>query len=70
MVVRRRGGGRGLLFFIYLIFGLYFINFGLNFIKIPETFATVNKWVVFIGGALLIFSAIRHLVTRRHGYYN
>ena len=70
MITRRRsgGGGRGALFLLYLIFGLYFLNFGLNFIKIPESFDTINKWIIFVGGGLIVFSALRHLVTRRHYY--
>lgn len=69
MVRRGGGGGRKLLFFVSLIFGLYFLNAGLNFIKIPETFVSINKWIIFAGGILLIFSAIRHLATRRYNYY-
>jgi hypothetical protein len=69
MITRGRGNYRGLWFFLYLIFGLYLLNVGLNFIEIPASFATANKWIVFVGGGLLIFSAIRHLATRRYGYY-
>jgi len=66
MVRVERRGGRSTLFLLYLIFGLYFLNFGLNFIKIPEAFATINKWIIFAGGILLIFSAIRYLRARRY----
>lgn len=69
MVMRGRGGGRALWFFIYLIFGLYLLNVALNFIKIPAGFATISKWIIFAGGGLLIFSAVRHLVSRRYSYY-
>ena len=59
-------GGRGALFLLYLIFGLYFLNFGLNFIEIPESFDNINKWIIFAGGVLIIFSALRHLMKKRH----
>jgi hypothetical protein len=59
-----RGGG-GLFFIIYLLLGLYFLNFGLNFVKIPEAFSKINNWIIFAGGVLLIFGAIRFLMTRR-----
>lgn len=66
MITRRRGGGRGLLFFVYLILGLYFLNFGLNFVTIPPSFVPISNWIVFVGGIFLIFSAIKHLMARRY----
>jgi hypothetical protein len=70
-MVMRRGNGRAFWFFVYLIFGLYLLNVALNFISLPTSanFITINKWIIFVGGGLLIFSAIRHLLTRRYGYY-
>jgi cytochrome c biogenesis protein CcdA len=44
----------GILFFASLIVGLYFLNLGFNFITIPETFSSMNKWMNVIGGILLI----------------
>ena len=57
--------GRFILFIVYLIFALYFLNFGLGFISMPESFATVDKWIIAIGGILLIAGAINHLRVRR-----
>jgi len=68
-MVVRRGNYRGLWFFIYALFGVYLLNIGLEFVKIPVSFATASKWIIFVGGGLLIFSAIRFLLTRRYGYY-
>ena len=68
-MVVRRGNYRGLWFFIYALFGVYLLNIGLEFVKIPDSFATASKWIIFVGGGLLIFSAIRSLLTRRYGYY-
>jgi hypothetical protein len=67
-MIRRRGDGRILWFFVYALFGVYLLNVALNFIKIPASFAPVSKWIIFIGGGLLIFSAIRFLVRRRYVY--
>jgi hypothetical protein len=67
-MIRRRGGGTTLLFLICLILGLYFINFGFNFIKIPVFFLTIDKWIIFAGGVLLIISGINFLRNRRYGY--
>jgi len=44
----------GILFFASLIVGLYFLNLGLNFITIPESFSSANKWINILGGILLI----------------
>ena len=65
MVRKERGGGKTL-FLVYLILGVYFLNYGLNFVKIPDSFASINKWIVFAGGIFLIFSSIKHLMARRY----
>jgi cytochrome c biogenesis protein CcdA len=56
-----RGGGAFLFFLVYLVLGLYFINFGINFIKIPTFFTSIDKWIIFAGGILLIFGGINSL---------
>jgi hypothetical protein len=61
-------GGSGLIFFIDLILGLYFLNFGINFITLPETFSSVSKWIIFVGGIFLILGGIKYLTARRYGY--
>jgi len=58
-------GGFFAIFVIYLVFGLYFLNTQLNFIKIPETFAKGDLWIIFVGGILLIIAGIKFLMTRR-----
>ncbi|MCX6751107.1 MAG: hypothetical protein NTZ83_06635 [Candidatus Pacearchaeota archaeon] len=60
-----RGGG--LLFFIlYALLGLYFINFGIQFVKIPAAISGIEKWIIFVGGVLLIFGAFRFLGANRY----
>jgi hypothetical protein len=44
----------GILFFVNLIAGLYFLNLGFNFIALPESLASLSKWMNVIGGILLI----------------
>jgi len=47
-----------LIFFVYLIFGIYFINAPFNFIPmLPK----LGEWVIFVGGLLLIFGGIKYL---------
>lgn len=63
------GQNRGLtfvLFLIYALFGLYFLNGQLNFVKIPETFAQGELWIIFVGGILLIIAGIKFLIKRRY----
>ncbi|MBP6856889.1 hypothetical protein KBC25_00515 [Candidatus Pacearchaeota archaeon] len=61
----------GLFFFVlYLVIGAYFLNFGLNFIKLPEISANINKWIIFAGGVLLIIGAINYLRANRASRYN
>jgi hypothetical protein len=63
-----RGRGTGLLFLADLLLGLYCLNYGLNFINIPETFSPIGKWIVFLGGIFLIFAGIKSLMMRRYYY--
>ena len=53
----------GVFFILYLILGLYFINFGFNFIKIPAFFLTIDKWIIFVGGVFLIIGGINLIFT-------
>ncbi|OGJ12982.1 hypothetical protein A3K82_00990 [Candidatus Pacearchaeota archaeon RBG_19FT_COMBO_34_9] len=48
----------GVLFFVSLITGLYFLNLGFNFIPIPAALASVNKYMNIFGGILLIIGGI------------
>jgi uncharacterized membrane protein YidH (DUF202 family) len=42
----------------------------LNFIKLPEISANINKWIIFAGGVLLIIGAINYLRANRASRYN
>jgi len=41
-----------------VIIGVYLINAGLNFIVLPEFFLSVNKWIIALGGGLLIIGGL------------
>ncbi len=62
---QRRGGG--LMFFIYLILALYFINVPIQFLKTPEMILGIEKWIILLGGIFLLFGGINFLKTRRYG---
>ncbi len=52
------GGGRYLIALIYLILGVYSLNIGFSFIKLPDFFNSIDKWIIVAGGILLILGAI------------
>lgn len=56
------GKNKTLFFLIYLVIGLYMINYPFQFLKIPESISIViDKWIILIGGALLIIGGINYL---------
>jgi hypothetical protein len=62
----QRGSNKTGIFLIFLIFGLYFLNYSLNFIALPSNFEQVNKILVLIGGGLLILGGFKFLSSRRY----
>ena len=57
-----------LLFVVYLIFGVYFINQPFQFFKLPESILGIEKWIIFIGGILILFGAINYFKVKRRAY--
>ncbi len=57
--VRKRGANM-FIFLLYLVFGLYFINSTFGFIPLPEFVLNIDKWIIFVGGILIIFGAINY----------
>ena len=51
-------------FLVHIILGLYFVNFAFEFITIPELLASIDKWIIFVGGVLIIFAGMTHLVKK------
>ncbi|GIU68400.1 MAG: hypothetical protein KatS3mg001_250 [Candidatus Pacearchaeota archaeon] len=60
---------RTILFIIFLLFGVYFLNYPLNFIKLPQLKETIKSWIIFIGGILIIVGGISFLKATRYSYY-
>jgi len=48
-------------FLVYLIFGLYFINSVFSIIALPEFVVNIDKWIILVGGILVILGGINHL---------
>ena len=48
-------------FLVYLVFGLYFLNFALGFVALPEILSKIDKWIILIGAILIIVGAINYL---------
>jgi len=56
-----------LVFLIYLVLGLYFINYTINYVDIPKVINNFNSWIFIIGGILILLGGINHLrLSRRH----
>jgi len=69
MRYRRGGGGaRFFIFLIFLVFAIYFLNTPFSFIKIPEFLTSASKWIIFVGGVLLVFGAISYLRSSSYRY--
>lgn len=55
---------------IYVLFGVYFINFTFNFFPIPEFLKSIESWIRLIAGVLLVIGGINFSrVSNRHMYY-
>ncbi|MEA3414130.1 MAG: hypothetical protein U9Q99_01230, partial [Nanoarchaeota archaeon] len=52
-------------FLVYIILGLYLINMMFPFFEVPEFFMKFHNFFIFLGGILLLISAIRFLNSRR-----
>ena len=48
-------------FLVYLIFGLYFVNSALGFIALPVFLDSIDKWILLVGGILIIIGGINSL---------
>ncbi len=59
---------RGLVMFLYILFALYFLNYPFGVIVIPELFSSVEPWIIFIGGILLIIGGFSYFKRGRMHY--
>ena len=66
MFMGRRGfKNRFLLFVIYLLFAIYFVNVQFLFLTVPEFILKFNSLISFLGGLLLFFAAFKQLMKSR-----
>jgi len=70
----RRGSVRGgeslgtLVLILYVVFGIYFINFFplmYNFLNLPASLIMADNWIIFVAGVLLIVGAINAFRIKR-----
>ena len=54
------------IFVIYLILGVYFINFPFQFYPIPEAVSKFDSWIIFAGGIFMLFGAINYFQSKRN----
>ena len=47
---------------IYLIFGIYFLNFGVSFMSVPSFVNSIDKWIVSFGGIVFFIAFYRSIV--------
>ena len=50
---------------LYLIFGLYFVNYPFSFVKIPAIVSKIDPWLIFIGGIFILWGAINYFRLNR-----
>ena len=64
-----RSGFKSIAFVIYLIFGLYFINYPFGIVKLPEALSNFDPWIIFIGGILILFGGVNYFRAGRLSRY-
>lgn len=56
------------LLILFIVFGLYLINYPFSFVKIPAAVTGMDKWIILVSGVLLIVGAINHFTRILRGY--
>ena len=46
---------------IYLVIGLYLVNSPFQWVKIPAMISQFDKWIIPIGGVLIIIEGVKYL---------
>ncbi|HLC87049.1 MAG TPA: hypothetical protein VJH65_02110 [Candidatus Nanoarchaeia archaeon] len=63
--VSRRRGANIFIFLVYIILGIYFINFPFNFLKIPDVVRQFDIWIAFVAGVFMLFGGINYFRVKR-----
>ncbi len=50
-----------LVFLVYFVFGLYFVNYPFNYFEFPELILVYNSWIIFLGGILILIASFNFL---------
>lgn len=59
--------GSWLIFLVYLVLGLYFVNYSVEYVDIPKAITGFNSWIFIVGGVLILLGGINHLrISNRH----
>lgn len=61
-------GWKGILIFVHIIIGIYFLNYPFQIMKVPEYISVADKWFIFLGGILVLLGAINYFRTSRRYY--
>ena len=59
--VRNRNKFRIILFLLYVVFGIYLLNFKLPILEVPAFFSKIEDWLIAFSGALLLYASFRRL---------
>jgi len=60
--------GRMVLFLVYLILGLYLINFAGNWVVLPTFDSSINNWIMAAIGVLMVIGGISYLRAASNRY--
>lgn len=55
-----------LVLLVYVIMGIYFVNYPFQYIQIPENISNFDPWIILIGGLLMLFGAINYFKVKRN----
>ena len=55
------GSVKLIIFLVYLVLGLYFINSALGVVTLPGFVDIIDKWMFVIGGILILLGGINYL---------
>lgn len=58
-----------IVFLLYLVFGLYFITSSLNLVTFPDFMSKIDRWVILVGGVLIVVGGINYLRARNKFQY-
>ena len=53
----QRRGINWIFVFVYLVVGLYFLNYPFGFFSVPEFVSNFDKWIIFIAGVFMVIGA-------------